>query len=240
MIILTGDTHRNFDRIFEFCEAYGTARDDVLVILGDAGINYYLDEADEALKRELSQLDVTLLCVHGNHEERPFAIFSYEEAEWRGGLVYVEPEFPNLLFAKDGEIYNLEGRTVMTIGGAYSVDKYYRIANGLPWFENEQPSDQTKDYVEARLAKAGWQVDYIFSHTAPLQYEPRHAFLPGLNQEAVDKSTEKWLDSIQRRVRCNGWFCGHYHIDDQQGPVRILQNDFLELDTEDSWAHLEW
>lgn len=231
MIILTGDTHREFDRIFEFCAEYDTTRDDVLVILGDAGINYYLDETDEALKRELSRLDVTLLCVHGNHEERPAEIPSYEEVLWRGGIVYAEPEFPSLLFAKDGEIYDLEGRTAMVIGGAYSIDKYYRLANRLPWFECEQPSEEIKAFVETRLEKMGWRVDYIFSHTAPLSFEPRHAFIPGLKQALVDKSTEKWLDDIQRRVSCAGWFCGHYHIDDQMGPVRIMYHDFLELNT---------
>lgn len=131
MVILTGDTHRDFARIFEFCEEYGTTWDDILVILGDAGINYCLDESDEVLKRELSRLEVTLLCVHGNHEARPSEILSYGEVEWHSGLVYAEPEYPNLLFAKDGEIYDLEGRTAMAIGGAYSVDKYYRIANRL-------------------------------------------------------------------------------------------------------------
>ena len=234
MIVLTGDTHREFERIFEFCEEYDLTRDDVLVILGDAGINYCLDESDEALKWELSQLDVTLLCVHGNHEERPSEIPSYEEVEWNGGLVYVEPGYPNLLFAKDGEIYSLGCRTAMAIGGAYSIDKYYRLANRLPWFESEQPDETIKAFVEAQLDRAGWQMDYIFSHAAPLQWEPRHAFIPGLSQSQVDKSTERWLDEILRRMlRCDGWFCGHYHIDDQMGPVRILFNDFLELDTEE-------
>lgn len=233
MVILTGDTHRDFARIFEFSEEYGTTRDDILVILGDAGINYCLDESDEALKRELSQLEVTLLCVHGNHEERPSEILSYGEVEWHGGLVYAEPEYPNLLFAKDGEIYDLEGRTAMAIGGAYSIDKYYRLANRLPWFESEQPDETIKAFVEAQLDRAGWQMGYIFSHAAPLQWEPRHAFLPGLNQSLVDKTTEKWLDGILRRVRCGGWFCGHYHIDDRMGPVHIVYHDFLELDTGD-------
>lgn len=77
------------------------AREDVLVILRDAGINFYLDESDEMLKRELSELEVTLLCIHGNHEERPSEIPSYEEVGWNGALVYAEPEFPNLLFAKE-------------------------------------------------------------------------------------------------------------------------------------------
>lgn len=37
MIYITGDTHRDFERIFDFCEENGTTKDDVLVILGDAG-----------------------------------------------------------------------------------------------------------------------------------------------------------------------------------------------------------
>lgn len=51
MIILTGDTHRDFKRIFAFCEENGTTREDVLIILGDAGINYYLHEWDYELNR---------------------------------------------------------------------------------------------------------------------------------------------------------------------------------------------
>ena len=39
MIYLTGDTHGNFDRIRRFCEINNTTKDDVLIILGDAGIN---------------------------------------------------------------------------------------------------------------------------------------------------------------------------------------------------------
>lgn len=60
----------------------------------------------------------------------------------------VEEQYPNILFAKDGEIYNFHGKKVMPIGGAYSVDKYYRIRNGLPWFESEQPDEVIKEYVE--------------------------------------------------------------------------------------------
>ena len=71
MVILTGDTHGEFDRIEQFCEEYETTENDVMVILGDAGINYWLDEQDEALKERLSQLPITLFCIHGNHEERP-------------------------------------------------------------------------------------------------------------------------------------------------------------------------
>ena len=235
MIVLTGDTHRDFDRIEAFCEENCTTKDDVLIILGDASINFFLDESDENLKRWLSGLPITFLCVHGNHEERPFNIDTYEEQTWRGGLIYVEPEFPSLLFAKDGEIYDFNGSKVIVLGGAYSVDKFARLYHGAPWFPDERPDEEIKCYAEAQLEKAGWCVDYVLSHTAPLQYEPRHAFMPSLDQSTVDKSTEEWLDSIEKRLTYEKWFCGHYHIDDQEGPIRIVHDDFIELDTDGMW-----
>ncbi len=62
MIVLTGDTHGDFDRIVEFCEYYDTTTEDIMIILGDAGINYYLDARDRRLKEELAQLPITLFC----------------------------------------------------------------------------------------------------------------------------------------------------------------------------------
>ena len=40
MIYITGDTHGQFERIENFCRRYGTGKDDVMIILGDAGINF--------------------------------------------------------------------------------------------------------------------------------------------------------------------------------------------------------
>ncbi len=232
MVILTDDTHRDFSRIFDFCEEYDTTPEDILVILGDAGINYFLDDSDRRLKQELASLPVTLFLIRGNHEEYPGEISSYQEIPWNGGIAYREPEFPNLIFARDGGLYRLEGRSVLTVGGAYSIDKYARLRGGAPWFASEQPDETAKRYGEEQLEQAGWRVDYVFSHTCPRQYQPRHAFLPGLNQSLVDNSTERWLDSIEVRLSYNSWYCGHYHIDDRVGPVCFLQDDFLELDTE--------
>ena len=227
-VYLTGDTHRDFDRIFEFCEEYETTEDDILVILGDAGINYYCDYRDTELKSELTKLSITLLCIHGNHEERPFEL-GYDEMEWRGGVVYYEESFLNLLFAKDGEIYDFDGKKAIAIGGAYSVDKYYRLSHGMAWFDTEQPSDEIKEYVEAQLDKCDWTIDYVFSHTVPVECEPVWAFIPGLDQSTVDKSTELWLQKIAENLEFEGWYAGHYHVESQEGSVRIMFNDYEEL-----------
>ena len=230
MVILTGDTHGEFDRIEQFCEEYETTENDVMVILGDAGINYWLDEQDEALKERLSQLPITLFCIHGNHEERPEEVPGYELVEWRGGFVWIQPEYPNLLFAKDGEIYQFDGKTVITIGGAYSVDKYYRLAVGAPWFCTEQPDERTKGQVMSALNRAGWKVDYVFSHTVPLSAIPRHALLPTVDQKMVDNSTEEWLEEIAQKLDYQGWFAGHFHITWSLDRIQILYEDYMELD----------
>lgn len=227
---ITGDTHRDFERIAEFCYENGTKEEDVMIILGDAGINYWCDVSDQILKEELSEIPITFFCVHGNHEERPLESGAdYEEKKWQGGIVYVEEKYPNILFAKDGEIYDFHGKSVMAIGGAYSVDKYYRIANELPWFETEQPDDRIKEYVEEQLEKRNWKVDIILSHTVPLECEPTWAFLPTIDQSTVDKSTEEWLQTIYNRTEFEQWFAGHYHIETEENGVRILYKDFDEL-----------
>lgn len=177
---ITGDTHRDFSRIEDFCEENETNVDDVMIILGDAGINYYLNHSDKELKSRLSRLDITLFCVHGNHEERPYLATDCEERIWHKGIVYVEEQYPNILYAKDGEIYDFNGKTVMPIGGAYSVDKYYRIRNGLQWFDSEQLDDEIKEYVERQLEAVDWKIDIILSHTVPIDAEPVWAFIPGL------------------------------------------------------------
>lgn len=228
-VYITGDTHRDFSRIKEFCEYAETTIDDVMIILGDAGINYCLNQMDDLLKYELSQLPITLFCIHGNHEERPYEINTYEEIEWHGGIAYAEPFYPNLVFAKDGEIYDFDGKKAMVIGGAYSVDKYYRLSNNLNWFETEQPDDTIMNFVESQLDKVDWKIDYIFSHTAPLKYEPTDVFIPGLNQEDVDKITEKWLDKIEDSLDYEHWFLGHYHTDRYEGRVSIMFEEIEEL-----------
>lgn len=135
-------------------------------------------------------------------------------------------KYPSLLFAKDGEIFDLDGKKTIAIGGAYSIDKAIRIARGWPWFADEQPSFEIKDYVEAKLAKNNWTVDVVLSHTAPLIYEPREVFIPGLDQRKVDKSTEMWLYQIESKLNYRKWYCGHYHTEKKAGQFEIMFENF--------------
>jgi len=215
LIYLTGDPHGNFNRIQLFCEEFNTSKDDIMIILGDAGINYYGGKKDLKLKEELSTWPITLFMVRGNHEMNPENIPSYIERSFLDGTVLIEPEYPNLIFAKDGEVYTLnvegENRKAIVIGGAYSVDKYYRLSKGYRWFDDEQPSEEVKARVEKKLTEIDWKVDYVLTHTAPIRYEPREWFLTMIDQSTVDNSTEIWLDDIFEKLQFEKWYCGHYH-----------------------------
>ncbi len=226
MIYITGDVHGKFDRVDAFCRRNCTDRQDVLIVLGDAGINYYGTEGDRRLKEKLAALPVTIFSIQGNHENRPQNIPSYTETQFHGGTVFVEKEYPNLLFARDGEIYDFDGRRSIVIGGAYSVDKYYRLLHGMPWFEDEQPSAGTRACVEAQLEKIRWHIDVVLSHTLPTRYVPVEAFLKGVDQSLVDKSTEEWLSRIEEKLVYRKWYAGHFHIEKKIDRVEIMYTNF--------------
>ena len=228
MIYVTGDTHGDFSRIAHFCARMNTKPDDIMIILGDAGINFYGGWRDHHKKEFISKLPITLFCIHGNHERRPSTIPSYNEEVWHGGTVYVEKQFPSILFAKDGEVYDLNGLQAIAIGGAYSIDWMLRTP-GQSWWADEQPSDEVKARVEGKLEEFDWRVDVVLSHTVPLKYEPVEVFLPGIDQRKVDKSTEQWLETIEKRLKYEKWYAGHYHTCKEIARLNILFENYCCL-----------
>lgn len=192
MIYFTGDIHGAVDGIGDFINIIHPTMEDVIVLLGDVGANYYTGRRDNLLKAFLNDTGTVFLCIHGNHERRPTTIPGYVETEWHGGKAWVQPEYPNLIFARDGEIYTLNGLRYLVIGGAYSVDKYYRLSRGWGWWPDEQPSPEIKTFVEQQIKSKPF--DIVLSHTCPFKYEPTEMFLGGIDQSTVDDSTERWLD----------------------------------------------
>ena len=226
MVFLTGDIHGDVRQALWAIQRYEITKNDILILLGDVGLNYYgNDHGDKKRKKLLNKADVPILCIHGNHEARPASIPTYHEDVWHGGIVYVEDAFPNILFAKDGSLFDLEGKKAIALGGAYSVDKFYRLSHGINWFPDEQPSDEIKKEAEKMLDGIQWKVDVVLSHTCPGRYIPIEAFMPGLDQSMVDQSTEEWLDRIEERLDYQAWYCGHWHINKRIDRMHFLMHD---------------
>lgn len=226
MVYYTGDIHGEPNKILYYVSEYNLTSEDIIVILGDVGVNYFgNDKGDKSRKKTLNKCSVPILCIHGNHEMRPESISNYKEILWHGGTVYIEEEFPNLLFAKDGEIYDLDGKKAIAIGGAYSVDKFYSLSKGMKWFADEQPSEEIKMRVIDKLDLINWNVDIVLTHTCPAKYIPTETFLPMIDQSTVDNSTEYWLDTIEDRLTYQKWYCGHWHIDKKIDKIRFIMDD---------------
>lgn len=226
MIYITGDTHRDFSRLYNLKET----EEDLLIVLGDAGINYYLNEEDIRYKDYLKKFKLKLFIIRGNHEERPENINTYKEVEMFGGKVFIEDDYPNLIFTKDGEIYNIDGKSVLVIGGAYSVDKEYRLMYGHKWFKDEQLTTKEMNYIFDEVKNKHF--DIVLTHTCPYKYEPTEVFIQGLDQLKVDKTMEHFLDKIEENIDYDKWYCGHYHTEKQIdklefmfGRIKILNKD---------------
>ncbi len=222
MIYITGDIHGNARQVEHICRRFDLTADDTVVLLGDVGANFYMNKRDNLLKGYLSDLAPTIFCIHGNHEARPQTIEGYIEKEWNGGTVLYQEKYPKLLFPKDGAIFDLEGYQCLVIGGAYSVDKFHRLRNHWSWWPDEQPSEETKAYVEKQIAQ--YPIDIVFSHTCPGKYTPTECFLQGVDQSEVDKSTEEWLDKIEESIDYKAWYCGHWHTDKRIDKLHFLYN----------------
>lgn len=227
MIYVTGDTHGSYSRIRKFCHKQNSSKEDIMIVLGDTMMNYFQDERDIKMKEKAAKIPVTFLLIHGNHDRRPGRQPGYRQADWMGGKVWVQEQYPDILFAGDGEIYHINNRRILTVGGAYSVDKEYRIAHGYHWFADEQPSAETKQLTERVLAEYQYEVDTILTHTCPLKYLPAEALFDTVDQASVDQSTEQWLDTIEQMVVYKNWYCGHFHIDKTVDKMNFLYHNIM-------------
>lgn len=233
-MFVRGDTHGNFDFLPYFCQDHNTTTDDVLVILGDAGILYYggKKSREKYLKQYLTEQPITLFCIRGNHEDRPEnRKISKVYNSQLNGYVYCEDEYPNILYALDGGTYRWNNKSILTIGGAYSVDKFYRLSMGWYWNINEQLTEDEMNSISNQYA--GQRFDYVFTHTCPYSWQPTDLFLKSIDQSMVDNSMERWMEKFSLEINFGHWYFGHFH-DDRfdvcgDGKVTMLFNEYKEL-----------
>lgn len=223
--IVTGDTHGQFSRFKSLSPMQNLA----IIILGDAGINYHLDERDLGAKRYLAKFPFTFYCVRGNHEARPSDVKGME-LSWDAnvsGMVWMEDEFPNIRYFQDWGVYYIDGLRTLIIGGAYSVDKHYRIANGWKWFENEQLTPREMEECERHSVQVP-QFDLVLSHTCPRSVQPTDLFLGCIDQSSVDSTMEEWMDRLGRKLEWKIWLFGHYHADRIEWPH--VEQFYMEME----------
>ena len=243
-VYVTGDKHGNVDAIINaFHDNHLNIFKDKLIILGDVGLNYYGNNTDKKKKQRICDEMIEIYCVRGNHEMRPEDVLSMQRFwdEELHNYTYVEPDYPFINYLIDGEDYHFEGFHCLVIGGAYSVDKYYRLQRAqnegvyAGWFENEQLTKEEMDAIYWKVRDR--RFDFIFTHTCPYFYQPTDLFLPQVDQSMVDNTMEKFLDTILMNTYGRRWLFGHYHKDRIIAPdVEMLYNQVIKLrDINEYW-----
>jgi predicted phosphodiesterase len=112
---LIGDVHGKTDELARLLR--GLPEESMLIQVGDVGFGFD-DETNESLTTIIDHHKMHF--IQGNHDDP-----------------YTCRKSP--FFIPDGEIWEFENEVSMgIIGGAYSIDKEYRLAKGLKWFEDEE------------------------------------------------------------------------------------------------------
>ena len=209
MIFITGDTHGDparfqspdwTDRDRGWCEQ------DFLIICGDFGYlfadssreNLFLDWLEE-------EKPYQILFVDGNHENF-HAIEKYPVECWNGGKVHRIRN--NIRHLMRGQMFMLDGKSIFTMGGAYSIDRYMRVKNRSYW-EEELPNNAEYREAAQNLQQNGNRADIIITHTAPREIIRRMGYYP----DAHDMELTGFLEWIQYECIFGHWYFGHWHID---------------------------
>ena len=175
-VFLCGDRHGGFNSFQNAKEFTKAGKDDIIIVLGDVGINFTMTERDERLLSFVNNLGTKFVCIRGNHDGNP--------KDWNYQLkydkdldceVWVKNQYPNVVFVPNGSVMNINGNRCLVAGGGYSVDKAWRILTGNPWFEDEQMTEEEKEKI-LEIVKKDNKFDYIFSHCAPYNFIPKSSF----------------------------------------------------------------
>jgi len=179
-----------------------------VIILGDFGLIWdppnNISKKEEYWLKWLSDKPWTTLTLDGNHENHTRLDALPVVEKWGAPVGAVNDSIFHL---RRGYVYNINGFSFFTFGGANSIDKEGRVPE-LSWWSREIPSFMEEKRGLNNLKAVGDKVDFILAHECPTSIIVRmvshHIERYGLTdylQEVVDITNFKQ------------YFFGHHHQD---------------------------
>lgn len=212
---------------------------DTIIFLGDFCANYFCNgnPKEEEFKYDINNIGCKILVLRGNHEERIQNMINKYPYKYVLGKLseqgyeylvpndnwyaidtitnikyYYEKNYPNIWYLPDEPCaFNLNGYSIFSLPGAYSVDKYYRLTTGQRWFKDEQLTQEEMDEVRNLPWDKIQRFDLIISHTCPISFEPTDLFISNVDQNIVDKTMERFLEEVRQNASYSAWCWGHFH-----------------------------
>lgn len=204
-------------------------KEDFVIICGDFGGIWNKDEESEKETMLLDWLDgksFTTLFVDGNHENFD-RLYNYPVEEWHGGKVHKIR--PSVIHLMRGQVFEIDGKSIFTFGGARSHDidggilelddpdyikkkkeldqgwRPYRI-NHVSWWQQELPSEEEMEEGRRNLAEHGNKVDFIVTHCCSSSTQ---LLLGGILYKPDIETA--YFEEIRQHISFRKWFFGHYH-----------------------------
>ena len=215
-------------------------KEDYVIICGDFGGVWNKEVENKEEKHLLDWLEgkpFTTLFVDGNHENFD-RLYSYPVELWHGGKVHKIR--PSVIHLMRGQIYEIDGKSFFTFGGASSHDiesgildpedsdfkekkkwldrewRSYRV-NHITWWAQELPSEEEMQEGRANLAAHDNQVDFIVTHCCATSTQ----MLIDEQKLKPDIETD-YLEEIKQTIQFKKWFFGHYHDNRNVSKKEIL------------------
>lgn len=225
MIYITGDTHGDWMsrlRTNAFPEQKEMTKDDYVIICGDFGIWHDTNQERHNLKW-LDDKPFTTLFVDGNHENFD-RLYTMPVSEWNGGKVHFIR--PHIIHLMRGQVFEIDGVSLFTFGGASSHDiqdgilekdnprikewnknpfKMFRV-NHESWWKEELPSEEEMSEGIQNLEKYNNKIDFIITHCGATS----SIALYSMGDYKPDILTN-YFEEIRQKVNFKKWFMGHYH-----------------------------
>ena len=225
MIYITGDTHGDWMsrlRTNAFPEQKEMTKDDYVIICGDFGIWHDTNQERHNLKW-LDDKPFTTLFVDGNHENFD-RLYTMPVSEWNGGNVHFIR--PHIIHLMRGQVFEIDGVSLFTFGGAKSHDiqdgilekddprikewsknpfKMFRV-NHSSWWKEELPSEKEMNDGIQNLEKYNNKIDFIITHCGATS----SIALYSMGDYKPDILTN-YFEEIRQKVNFKKWFMGHYH-----------------------------
>jgi hypothetical protein len=232
MIYLTGDTHSAVKRFSAKNWPIGRTltKQDYVIILGDFGLLWDGSSFEEYWLNWLDEKPWTTLWLDGNHENFDM-IDALPDCEMFGSVVAKVND--SVFRLHRGHVYNIDGNSIFTLGGGLSIDKIYR-KEGKSWWPGEAISLTDIQNSWDNLADAGFEVDYMLTHTCPTDVLACY----GINTVKYDEfyraklvdPASFILQDLAMATQYKHWYHGHLHENmTKMGQFTCLYETIIEL-----------
>lgn len=219
-VFITGDTHQSLDinklNSKNFPLNSILTKDDILIICGDWGCIWDGSGEDKYWQNWYEKKNFTTFVVLGNHENYDL-IQNYPIVQFCGGRARKVSD--SVYLEIRGEVYNFNGKTFLSFGGADSTDKHLR-KEGESWWSGERITEEDLENARRNVKKYDY-IDYVITHTGGSEINRFIGFEPS--------ESDKILDQILSEIKYGTHYCGHYHVDLYYLNHRIIYDDVCEL-----------